>query len=72
MNTEHPPRGLNTSSAAQYVGFSEGFLRKARCGKTNIPGPKFRRIAGRVIYFREDLDSWLDRFSPIEVAVKAR
>jgi hypothetical protein len=56
-------RGLNTAAAAHYIGFSAAFLRKARRLKTEINGPKFRRIGNRVIYLREDLDAWLDQFS---------
>ena len=55
-------RGLNTRSAANYLGFSEAYLRKARRGLTSVPGPKFRRIGGRVIYDRAFLDSWLCQF----------
>ena len=57
-------RGLNTAASAQYIGFSEGFLRKARRGKTEVKGPHFRRIGNRVIYLREDLDAFLDNFQP--------
>ena len=57
------PRGLNTADAASYIGFSEGYLRKARRSMTEIAGPKFLRIGNRVIYLREDLDAWLDQFS---------
>lgn len=57
------PRGLKTGPAADYIGFSEGFLRKARRFRTEIDGPKYRRIGNRVIYTREDLDAWLDQFN---------
>ena len=55
-------RGFNTRSAARYIDFSEGFLRKARRGKTKVPGPNYRRIGNRVIYLREELDAFLDQF----------
>ena len=55
-------RGLNTVAAAHYIGFSEGFLRKARRGKTKVSGPNYRRIGNRVIYLREELDAFLDQF----------
>jgi hypothetical protein len=57
------PRGLRTPEAAAYIGFSEGFLRKARRLETEVEGPNYRRIGNRVIYTIEDLDSWLDQFS---------
>jgi len=62
-------RGLNTSAAAHYIGFSEGFLRKARRGKTQVKGPKYRRIGNRVVYCLEDLDAFLDEF-PAESSIK--
>ncbi len=66
MQTKISPlsaRGLNTGAAAHYIGFSEGFLRKARRGKTKVSGPNYRRIGNRVIYLREELDSFLDQFT---------
>lgn len=58
-----PPvaRGLRTRDAAEYIGFSEAFLRKARCGLTEVPGPQFKKIGSRVIYLREDLDIFLEQ-----------
>ncbi len=64
-------RGLNTADAAQYIGFSAGFLRKARRGKTKVSGPKFRRIGNRVIYVRAELDIFLDQYpdvSPLDAS----
>ena len=58
-------RGLNTSAAANYIGFSEAFLRKARRGKTKVSGPKYRRIGNRVVYLREDLDAFLDMYEAV-------
>lgn len=54
------PRGLSTADAACYISFSESFLRKARIGLTNTPGPKFKKIGKKVVYLREDLDAFLD------------
>ena len=54
-------RGLRTRDAANYIGFSEAFLRKARRVETKVPGPIFQRIGSRVIYLREDLDAFLDQ-----------
>ncbi len=55
------PRGLSTADAACYISFSESFLRKARIGLTNTPGPKFKKIGKKVVYLREDLDAFLDQ-----------
>ena len=55
------PRGFSTWGASAYTSFSESFLRKARIGLTNIPGPTFKKIGGRIIYLREDLDAFLDQ-----------
>lgn len=62
MSADSPllARGLRTRDAADYIGFSEAFLRKARRGETTVPGPIFKRIGRRVIYLREDLDVFLD------------
>lgn len=54
-------RALSTADAAHYICFSESFLRKARIGLTNTPGPKFKKIGKKVVYLRENLDSWLDQ-----------
>ncbi len=65
MTSHHnypPARGLNTAASANYIGFSEAFLRKARRGKTQASGPKYRRIGNRVVYLREDLDAFLDQY----------
>ena len=62
FGSNNSARGLNTAAAAQYIGFSSGFLRKARRGLTQVPGPKYRRISNRVVYLREDLDQFLDQF----------
>ena len=63
MNVENRinARGLNTSNAAQYIGFSESFLRKALMGITDVEGPNFKKIGKRVVYLREDLDAFLDQ-----------
>ena len=55
------PRGLSTADASAYITFSESFLRKARIGLTDTPGPEFQRIGRKIIYLREDLDAFLDQ-----------
>lgn len=54
-------RGLRPRDAAEYIGFSEAFLKKARCGLTEVPGPQFKKIGTRVVYLREDLDAFLEQ-----------
>ncbi len=55
-----PPRGFDTISAARYVGLSPSWLRKARMGITNSPGPGFIKVGRRVIYTKNSLDDFLD------------
>ncbi|MCP3680654.1 MAG: helix-turn-helix domain-containing protein [Gammaproteobacteria bacterium] len=57
------PRGFHERDAARYIGMSVSFLRKGRMegmipGRT--PGPRWAKIGKRIIYLREDLDTWLD------------
>ena len=54
-------RGLRSRNAADYLGVSEEFLRKARQGKTKVKGPPYRKLGERiVIYTIEDLDAYID------------
>ncbi|HHJ17062.1 MAG TPA: DNA-binding protein [Gammaproteobacteria bacterium] len=59
-------RALNEKEAAEYIGFSVAFLRLNRNYDNHppgnrLPGPRFVRIRNRrVLYYREDLDAWLD------------
>ena len=61
--TVSPPvaRGLRERDAAAYIGHSGAFLKKARRGLTEVPGPRFRKVGSRVIYLLEDLDDFLDQ-----------
>ena len=54
------PRGFNTDAAARYVGLSTSWLRKARIGITDTPGPAFIKVGRRVIYTKDSLDDFLD------------
>ena len=60
-------RALSTADASHYTNHSEAFLKKARCGKTKTPGPRFRKFGKRVFYFREDLDAWLEQSAACSV-----
>jgi len=58
-----PKRCFTELEAAEYLGMSVNFLRRARTNpavsvKEGIPQASY--IEGRLRYMREDLDSWLD------------
>ncbi len=63
-NSKISARAFGTPGASRYINHSEHFLKKARRGGTETPGPKFLKIGTRVVYLREDLDAWLDQFRP--------
>ena len=52
----YPDGRVDTNNASAYVGLSEKTMAMMRCNGT---GPKFVK-RGRIFYFREDLDSWLN------------
>lgn len=56
------PRGMTEVDAAVYIGTTEGALRKSR--STGLLGgvnaPSWIKLKTKVIYLKEDLDSWLD------------
>lgn len=52
----YPDGRVDTRNAATYVGLAEKTLAMMRCNGT---GPKFVK-RGRIFYFREDLDRWLN------------
>ena len=54
--TIRPDGRMNTRNAATYLGLSEKTLAMFRTSGT---GPQFIK-KGRVFYFREDLDTWLN------------
>lgn len=51
-----PDGRMDAKNAASYVGLSEKTLAMKRCKGI---GPKYVK-RGRVFYFREDLDQWLN------------
>lgn len=73
LNSEvvmYPDGRFNTLNASLYLGLSEKTLAMMRCNGT---GPKFLK-RGRIFYFKEDLDSWLNaggRFSSTAQAQQA-
>lgn len=52
----YPDGRLDTRNASAYLGLSEKTLAMMRCNGT---GPKFVK-RGRVFYYKEDLDHWLN------------
>ena len=50
-------RMMPTKEAAHYVGLATGTLANMR---VRGDGPRFRKIAGRVLYDVADLDAWID------------
>ncbi len=59
-----PRRGLSEAEAANYIGMSRSFLRQARMdGKrlNRTSGPPFTRIGRKVLYLKDDLDTWLEK-----------
>ena len=52
-----PDGRLDSKNAAIYLGFSEKTLAMMRCQGT---GPEYIK-RGRIFYFREDLDAWINR-----------
>ena len=56
-------RAFSTKEAADYIGTTERTLRASRCPSANVTfnGPTYRRVGTKkIIYLRDDLDSWLD------------
>jgi hypothetical protein len=52
----YPDGRLDAKNASSYIGLSEKTLAMMRCNGT---GPRFVK-RGRIFYFKEDLDSWLN------------
>ncbi len=60
------PRALSECDAAIYLGISRISLRQGRCeGKreNRMPPPPYVRLGRRkIVYLRDDLDSWLEKY----------
>lgn len=54
---QYPDGRLDTKNSSKYLGLSEKTLAMMRSKGT---GPKFIK-RGRIFYFRDDLDEWLNR-----------
>lgn len=64
----YPDGRMDVKNAAGYTGLSEKTLAMMRCEGT---GPKFIK-RGRVFYFKEDLDAWLQAGRVVSTAQAAR
>ncbi len=53
-------RHMKPSEAAEYVGVSTSKLAKLRLRANRASGPAFVKLAGCVLYRREDLDAWIE------------
>lgn len=57
-------RGLSEAEAAEYIGMSRSFLRQARMDgkrKNRTPGPPYTKIGRKILYLKDDLDTWLEQ-----------
>lgn len=59
---------MDTHSAAGYLGLSEKTLAMMRCNGT---GPRFIK-RGRVFYYHEDLDAWLQEAKRVTSTAQAK
>ena len=62
MNNQTMKNALTETEAAVYVGMSRSFLAISRMEgnrDNRTPGPPFLKVGRRVIYLRDDLDTWL-------------
>ncbi len=53
-------QNLRPTPAAEYLGVSASHLAKLRMPVNHGKGPVFSKVAGCIIYRREDLDKWLN------------
>lgn len=65
---------FSSRECAEYIGFSESFLRKARMNgprDKHVVAPPFLKIGRKVIYLKEDCDAWLGHFKAEAASVAA-
>lgn len=53
-------RHLRPKDAATYIGISASKLAKLRLRGNRAAGPAFVKLAGCILYRREDLDAWIE------------
>jgi hypothetical protein len=49
---------MNPPNTSLYIGLSIKRLAQMRCDGT---GPHFVKVGGRVFYFKEDVDNWINQ-----------
>lgn len=59
-NPPHQPAHMKPIEAAMYVGISASKLAKLRLRANRACGPAFVKLAGCVLYRRQDLDAWIE------------
>lgn len=63
-----PDGRLDTVNASKYLGLKEKTLAMMRCDGS---GPQFIK-RGRIFYFKEDLDAWLNQNGKVKTTAQAR
>ncbi|HEY9886506.1 MAG TPA: helix-turn-helix domain-containing protein [Vampirovibrionales bacterium] len=75
MNTKekeieiYPDGRLDTNNAARYL---EKSVKTLAIWRSQGISPKFKKIRGRVFYYKSDLDEWLDSFKRCTSTAQAR
>lgn len=65
LNNAIKPQALSEKEAAVYIGISVSYLQKDRMNGAlpeRTKGPRYAKIGKRVVYLREELDYWLERY----------
>lgn len=63
-----PDGRMDTANAAKYLGLKEKTLAMMRCEGS---GPQFIK-RGRIFYFKDDLDAWLNESGKVKSTAQAR
>ena len=63
-----PDGRLDAANASKYLGLKEKTLAMMRCDGS---GPEFIK-RGRIFYFKEDLDAWLNASGKVKSTAQAR
>lgn len=60
LMSQHVSAAMDTKTAAIYLGVSESYLNKLR---VQGGSPRYLKIGRRVVYRRQELDSWAEQKS---------
>ena len=63
---------MRPRTAARYLGLSQSTLAKLRMAQNRHQGPSFSKVAGVVVYRKDDLDEWLERHQAVDEASASR